>query len=138
MNHFLRKLGLLPPVEKINLDTASSLTWHQVQSLLRSTFQRRGYSVASVDGNQLPVDMVLEKEGRRVFLGCHHWQVWDVPDRAVHELAGYASGAGAHHAVMLTSGRFSDDARSYAARRGLVLVDGPHLKSFVAGGSSRS
>ena len=138
MNHFLQKLGIRTPIEKINLDRASSLSWPQVQSLLRSTFQRRGYTVESVPGNRVPVDMVLEKEGKRVFLGCHHWQVWDVPDRAVHELAGYASGAGAHHAVMVTSGRFSADARSYAAKRGLELVDGSHLKSFVAGSPSRS
>lgn len=138
VNHFLQKLGILPPNEKVNLDRASSLTWSQVQRLLRSTYQLRGYTVESVVENHVPVDMVLEKEGKRVFLGCHHWQVWDVPDRAVHELAGYASGAGADHAVMVTSGRFSAGARSYAAARGLELVDGLQLKTFVAGSPSRS
>ena len=139
MNNFLRKMGLSAPVEeKLNLDRASSLTWSQVQNLLRSTFQRRGYTVEAVANNQAPVDMVLQKGGEKVFLECRHWQVWEVPDKAVHELAGYASGAGAHHAVMVTSGHFSADARNYAEQRGVELVDGSHLKNFVAGTPSRS
>jgi restriction system protein len=139
MNHFLQRLGLVPAVEeKINLDRASSLTWSQVKNLLRSTYQRRGYSVESVPGDRAPVDMVMHKEGRKIFLEFRHWQVWEVPDKAVHELAGYASGAGADHAVMVTSGHFSENARNYAAQRGVELVDGAHLKNFVAGTPSRS
>ena len=139
MNRFLQSLGIVPPIqEKLNLDRAGSLSWSQVQGLLRSTFQRRGYSVQAVGGNHAPVDMVLQKGGETVFLGCHHWQVWEVPDKAVHELAGYASGAGAHHAVMVTSGHFSANARTYAAQQGVELVDGSHLKNFVAGTPSRS
>jgi restriction system protein len=138
MNQFLKRLGLVPAVEEsINLDSASALTWSQVQNLLRSTYQRRGYSVESVPG-QAPVDMVLQKGGEKVFLECRHWQVWEVPDKAVHELAGYASGAGADHAVMFTSGHFSSDACDYAAQRGVELVDGAHLKTFVTGTPSRS
>ncbi|MGI8610308.1 MAG: restriction endonuclease [Candidatus Dormibacteria bacterium] len=134
MNRFLERLGLVPTTaEKLNLDRASTLTWSQVQTLLRSTFQRRGYTVAAVAGNDAPADMVLQKGSEKVFLGCRHWQVWEVPDKAVHELAGYASGAGAHHAVMFTSGHFSASARTFAAERGLELVDGSHLKNFVAG-----
>ncbi|HEV1997413.1 MAG TPA: restriction endonuclease [Candidatus Dormibacteraeota bacterium] len=139
MNRFLQRLGIIPTIEeKLNLDRASSLTWSQVHHLLRSTFQRRGYSVEAVGSSHAPVDMVLQKGGEKVFLGCHHWQVWEVPDKAVHELAGYASGAGAHHAVMVTSGQFSANARTYAAQRGVELVDGSHLKNFVAGTPSRS
>ncbi|GAC1333882.1 MAG: hypothetical protein NVSMB17_14830 [Candidatus Dormibacteria bacterium] len=116
----------------IDLERASSLTWPQVQGLLRATFRRRGYTVADVSGDSTPVDMVMERGGERVFLDCRHWQVWDVPDRAVHELAGYASGAGVKRAVIVTTGRFSAEARQFAAVRGVELVDGKHLTEYVA------
>ncbi len=139
MNDFLRKLGIGAPIEeKLNLDRAGSLTWSQVQRLLRSTFQRRGYTVEAVAGTHSAVDMVLQKGDEKVFLGCRHWQVWEVPDKAVRDLAGCASGAGAHHSVMFTSGRFSAAARSFAAERGVELVDGSHLRNFVAGSPAPS
>jgi restriction system protein len=133
MSNFLKRLGQrADPDRKLDLERASTLTWSQVQSLLRATFRRRGYTVEDVSRDQSPVDMVLQKGDERVFLECHHWQVWEVPDRAVHELAGYASGAGVDHAVMVTSGRFSEDARAFAAGRGLELIDGVHLTDYVA------
>lgn len=133
MNNFLNRLGLRPQVdEHISLDRASTLTWSQVQSLLRVTFRRRGYTVENVPHDQTPVDMVLEKGGERIFLECRHWQVWEVPDKAVHELAGYASGAGTGSALMITTGRFSDEAREFAAGHGVELVDGSRLTDYVA------
>lgn len=129
-----RKMGLGPHLdEKIDLDRASSLTWTQVQGLVRTAYQRRGYSVESVTSGNVPVDMVLRRQDERVFLECRHWQVWEVPDKAVHEIAGYSSGAGADRAIMVTSGRFSDQAKAYAARRGMELVDGSGLSNLVTG-----
>jgi restriction system protein len=129
-----RKMGLRAHVgEKIDLDRAGHLTWGQVQGLVRTAYERRGYTVQSVNSAGVPVDMVLRKGDERVFLGFRHWQVWEVPDKAVHEIAGYSSGAGADRAIMVTSGRFSEHAQAYAATRGMELVDGASLSQLVAG-----
>ena len=131
--NLLRRLGLGPRSdEHIDLERATNLSWSQVQNLLRATFSRRGYTVADVSRDATPVDLVLEREGERVFLDCRHWKVWDVPDRAVHELAGYASGAGVEHSVMVTTGHFSPEARQFAAERGVELVDGAGLPDYIA------
>ena len=133
MNRFLSKLRLRDNTEEpIDIERAASLSWSQVQQLMRTTFQRRGYTVAAMGGQQAPVDMVLQKGAERVFLECRHWGVWEVPEKAVHELAGYASGAGADHAIMITAGHFSDAAREYAKQRGVELVDGRTLPKLVA------
>lgn len=133
-----RRVGLRPHVgEKIDLDRAGHLTWAQVQGLVRTAYQRRGYSVESVSSAGVPVDMVLRKGDERVFLGFRHWQVWEVPDKAVHEIAGYSSGAGADRAIMVTSGRFSEQAKAYAAGRGMELVDGSSLSQLVTGTPSQ-
>jgi restriction system protein len=140
MQDLFRKLGLRPHDhhETINLDRATHMSWGEVQSLVRTSYQRQGYVVESAARSQAPVDMVLTRGDDRVFLECRHWGVWQVPDKAVHELAGYASGAGADHAIMITTGRFSDQARAYAATRGMELVDGGSLPALVAGSPSRS
>jgi restriction system protein len=125
-------MGLRAHVEeRIDLDRAGHLTWAQVRGLVRTAYERRGYIVQSVTSADIPVDMVLRKGDERVFLGFRHWQVWEVPDKAVHEIAGYSSGAGADRAIMVTSGRFSDQARAYAAGRGMELVDGSGLSNLV-------
>jgi restriction system protein len=134
-----RKMGLRPHVEeKINLDRASTLTWAQVQSLVRTAYERRGYTVESMPRGDSPVDMLLRKGDERVFLECRHWQVWEVPDKVVHEVAGYSTGAGANRAIMVTSGHFTDHAQAYAARRGMELVDGSSLGHLVTDSPSRS
>ena len=133
MNQFLKRLGMGPKTETtVDLNRANVLSWTQVQNLVRSTFRRRGYSVADVSRDATPVDMVLERDGERVFVDCRHWQVWDVPDRAVHELAGYASGAGVDHSVIVTTGHFSEHARQFAAERGVELIDGSGLTEYLA------
>jgi len=106
MDQFLRRFRRGPGDDAdLDLERASSFTWPQVRGLLRATFRRRGYTVADVSGDSTPVDLVMERSGERVFLDCRHWQVWEVPDRAVHELAGYASGAGnGHHGPVQRSG----------------------------------
>jgi restriction system protein len=137
--NLFRKMGLRPHVEEnIDLDRAGSLTWAQVQTLVRTAYERRGYTVESLPRHNVPVDMVLRKGDERVFLECRHWQVWEVPDRAVHEVAGYSSGAGADHAIMVTSGRFTQHAQAYAAHRGMELVDGSALTHLVTNSPSRS
>jgi restriction system protein len=134
MQDLFRKLGLRPRVDqKIDLDKATHLTWGQVQSLMRDTYQRQGYVVETASDRRTPVDLVLTRGGDRIFVEFRHWQVWEVPDKAVHDLAGYASGAGVDHSIMVTTGRFSDHARGYASSRGLELVDGGSLRALVAG-----
>jgi restriction system protein len=95
-------------------------------------YHRKGYSVFPNNDEKVPVDFVLRRGEEKVFVQCRRWNVWEVADRAVHELVGYATGAGAVRATMLTTGRFSDAARTFARPRGLELVDGAGLREFLA------
>lgn len=120
---------------ELDRDNVNALSWREVQHLVADAFRRRGYGVQRFAGREAPVDLVLQKDGERTFVSCKQWKVWEVGDRPLAELYGYMSGAGAHHAVMLTTGTFTDKARTFAARHNLslVLIDGPGILDLVQG-----
>lgn len=108
------------------------MAWKDVVRLVSQIYQRAGYAVSPTTDDVGPVDFVLRRGDEKVLLQCRHWSVWKVPDRAVHELAGYRSGSGVTRACMLTTGAFSDEARVFASLRGLELIDGAGLQELVA------
>lgn len=120
---------------ELDRDNVHALSWRQVQHLVADAFRRRGYGVRPFSVGEAPVDMVLHKDGETTFVSCKHWKVWEVGDRPLAELYGYMSGAGAHRALMLTTGGFTDNARTFAARHNLslVLIDGPGIFELVQG-----
>jgi restriction endonuclease Mrr len=114
-------------------DNVHELSWREVQHLVASAFRRRGYGVRPFAVGQAPVDLVLQKDGESIFVSCRHWKVWEVGDRPLAELYGYMTGAGAHRAMMLTTGKFTDKAQFFAARHNLslALIDGPGIFHLI-------
>jgi restriction system protein len=113
-------------------DHLEGLGWRDVERLIARLFHRDGFSVMPVNERQGPVDFLVERGEEKVFVQCRNWNVWEVPDRAVRELAGYMSGAGASRGYMLSTGEFSAEARAYADERGLQLVGGSELPELLA------
>jgi len=129
-----RKLSRLQESEPIELDpeTASHLSWNQVQHLLGGAFRRRGYGVRP-GPSDAPVDFILEKNGERTVVSCKQWKVWEVGESPLRELYGYTTGIGAKRAVMVSTGRFSARAIDFADRHNLRLIDGRGLSDLVHG-----
>jgi restriction system protein len=119
-----------PP--KTPSELLAGLGWKDVERLVARIFHRDGFSVMPVNERLGPVDFIIERGAEKVFVQCRNWNVWEVPDRAVRELTGYMSGAGATRGYMLTTGQFTDEAHSHAATKGLELVDGDRLPELLA------
>ena len=107
------------------------LGWKDVERLVARIFHRDGFTVIPISERLGPVDFLVERGTEKVFVQCRNWNVWEVPDRAVRELAGYMSGAGATRGYLLTTGQFTDEARSFARTKGLELVDGANLPELL-------
>lgn len=129
-----RKLARLQTTQPIELDpeTASHLSWRQVQNLVGDAFRRRGYGVRP-GSTGAPVDFILDKDGERTVVNCKHWKVWEVGESPLREFYGYTTGIGAKRAVMVTTGRFSKRACDFADRHNLRLIDGGGLSDLVDG-----
>ncbi|HEV3234384.1 MAG TPA: restriction endonuclease [Candidatus Dormibacteraeota bacterium] len=117
---------------KAGAQPLEGLGWKDVERLVARLFHRDGFSVIPVSERLGPVDFIIERGAEKVFVQCRNWNVWEVSDRAVRELTGYMSGAGATRGFMLTTGQFTDEAHSHAATKGLELVDGARLPHLLA------
>lgn len=116
-----------------NLDAIRSLSWSQFEDYVGEAFRRQGYSVERTgdpagDGG---VDLVLHKDGMATFVQCKHWKAWKVGVKPIRELLGVVSAQGAQAAVMVTSGRFTAEAETFAKANRIRLIDGDALATLV-------
>jgi restriction system protein len=107
----------------------AGLSWQQFEVAVGEAFRSRGFSVeprggASADGG---IDLVLTKGRERFLVQCKHWRANKVGVSVVRELYGAMAAEGAVGGFVVTSGRFTDEARRFAAGREIELLDGEKL-----------
>lgn len=117
-----------------NIDTIRALSWQQFEMLLAEWFRRQGYAVEQTpDGPDGGVDLILHKDGRESIVQAKHWKAQRVGVARVRELNGVRAARGADQAILITSGRFTPDARAFAERSGVTLIDGAALTPAILG-----
>ena len=114
-------------------DSLQGISWQEFEQLVGEAFRRQGYGVtetggASADGG---VDLVLSKDGEKVLVQCKQWRAFKVGVGVVRELYGVMAAQGASSGIVVTSGRFTDEAVAFAEGRNVRLVDGPKLRSLL-------
>jgi restriction system protein len=120
------------PTAAVVPEALEGLAWKDVERLIVRVYHRDGFFVAPVSDDRSPIDFIVQRGDERLFVQCRNWNVWEVPDRAVRELAGYMSGAGVTRGFMLTTGQYTDQSRAFASDTGLELVDGADLPQLLA------
>jgi restriction system protein len=74
---------------------------------------------------------VLTKGGEKFFVQCKQWKAFKVGVDVVRELYGVMAAKGATGGFVVTSGRFTDDAKAFADGRNVQLVDGTKLFAMI-------
>lgn len=114
--------------------------WKEFELLVGEAFRQQGYTVREIGGGGPDggVDLVLEKGRETSLVQCKQWKATQVGVQAVRELFGVMAARGATGAFVVTSGRFTADAREFAEGRNITLVDGGKLFGLIqqAKGSS--
>lgn len=115
------------------IDDIRSLSWRQFEAIAGEAFRRRGYAVLenATDGADGGIDLVLRKDGEKFCVQCKQWKARTVGVKPVRELAGVISAADAAGGFFVTAGTYTDEARSFAKRAGIELIDGPALERMV-------
>lgn len=108
--------------------------------LVGEAFRRRGFRVdetggAGPDGG---VDLVLKKGAETFLVQCKQWRALKVGVDVVRQLYGVMAARGAAGGFVVTSGRFTDEARRFAEGRNLRLVDGEALMKLIGAVTPRS
>ncbi|MEN1928438.1 restriction endonuclease [Luteimonas sp. MJ250] len=136
-------MGLKRVRERRN-DALAGEDWARVERLLADYYRGQSYAVehcgtggraARFDGG---VDLRLRRDGETILVQCKHWNAYQVPHNAVHQLLGIMVNEQATGAIVVTSGEFTRAAIEAATRHGHVqLVDGDDLRRMLGAGFNR-
>ncbi len=114
-------------------DALDGISWQEFEMLVGEAFRLQEYQVletggAGADGG---VDLVLRKGGEKFLVQCKQWKAFTVGVTIVRELYGVMAANGAAGGFVVTSGRFTDEAKSFALGRNVNLIDGPALLKLI-------
>ncbi len=118
-------------------DALDGMSWREFEMLVGEGFRLQGYQVVETGGGGADggVDLVLTRPGmsggEKFLVQCKQWRALKVGVDVVRELYGVMAARGATGGFVVTSGRFTDDAISFASGRNVTLVDGPKLLGLI-------
>lgn len=120
--------------KQTGIDSIRSLSWRDFEHLISEYYRRKGFLAEVVgrpsgDGG---VDILLTGRGERVLVQCKQWKAFKVPVQPVRELLGVVVSQGANRGILVTSGRYTAEARQFGDQnRMLELVDGEQLENMI-------
>ena len=114
-------------------DALDGISWQEFEILVGEAFRLQGYQVAETGGAGPDggVDLVLRKGGEKFLVQCKQWKAFTVGGTIVRELYGVMAANGAAGGFVVTSGRFTDDAKAFGQGRNVTLIDGPALLKMI-------
>ncbi len=109
------------------------MSWREFELLVGEAFRLQGFRVAEIGGGGPDggVDLILSKGNERFLVQCKQWKAFKVGVDVVRELYGVMAAKGAAGGFVVTSGRFTDDAKAFADGRNVQLVDGTKLLAMI-------
>jgi restriction system protein len=110
------------------------MSWEAFEALLGEAYRRQGYRVVEtgMGGADGGIDLALIRDGARTLVQCKHWKAGKVGVTVVRELLGVMTAEKAAAGIVVTSGRFTEEAQRFARTSGIELVDGAALRSMLA------
>ncbi len=119
--------------EKQNgIDSIRSISWKEFEDLVAEAYRRKGYMVTETAfGADGGVDIILKKGIEKILVQCKQWKMQKVGVKVVRELYGVVIAEGASEGVVISSGIFTQEARTFAAGKPLELIDGAGLLKMI-------
>lgn len=109
------------------------MSWREFEMLVGEAFRLEGFHVAETGsgGADGGVDLVLTRNRESFLVQCKQWKAFKVGVDVVRELYGVMAARGVAGGFVVTSGRFTDAAKSFADGRNVKLVDGTRLTAML-------
>lgn len=110
------------------------MSWREFEMLVGETFRLRGFQVVETGGAgaESGVDLVLRRDKETRLVQCKQWRATKVGVDVVRQLYGVIAARGAAGGYVVTSGRFTDQARRFAEGRNVALIEGDELAKMLA------
>lgn len=103
------------------------LEWRRFEELCAAYFETLGFRVG--------VDMSLYEQGAEsasILVQCRPWNAYRVGIKPVRELRGAMTSGNVAEGVLVTSGKFTQEARDFAGKEKISLIDGADLLGKIA------
>jgi restriction system protein len=115
------------------IESLRTITWRVFEELVGEVYRRKGYSVTEYGGGGPDggVDLVLKKGGERIFVQCKHWKM-DVGVKIARELYGVMTAEHATGGIIISSGKFTQEAIDFIKGKPLEMVDGAKLSEMIS------
>lgn len=116
-----------------NAEVLDGMRWAEFEMLVGESFRMGGYQVAETGGGGPDggIDLVLRKGQEKLFVQCKQWKAYKVGVSTVRELYGVMAARGASGGFVVTSGRFTADAKAFAQGRNIELIEGDALLAMI-------
>ncbi|MAX91013.1 MAG: restriction endonuclease [Pseudomonas sp.] len=113
--------------------TLESISWREFELLVGEAFRRKGFTVQETGqgGADGGIDLMLLKEGEKFLVQCKQWRRHLVQVNVVRELFGVMAAEGAKGGFVVISGRFTEDAKTFAQGKNLQLIEGAELNDMI-------
>lgn len=136
MSFFRRKQRAALVTDVAQAQSANALdgmSWREFEMLVGEAYRLQGYRVTETGGGGADggIDLALTKGSEKFLVQCKQWKAYKVGVDVVRELYGVMAAKGATGGFVVTSGRFTDDAKAFADGRNVQLVDGPKLFALI-------
>ncbi|HAC34496.1 MAG TPA: restriction endonuclease [Gammaproteobacteria bacterium] len=123
VNQVIRRIQF-DRVAATGMRVVADLSWADFERMVGEGFRRQGYSVIDTpQGADGGIDLILHREGEEYLVQCKHWRANSVGVAVVRELHGVMASRGSIGGFVVTSGRFSRPAKTYAEGRNIELID---------------
>ncbi len=128
----LRKGKLLE--RQTGIGTLRTISWQEFEELVGEAYRRKGYMVTETGGGGADggVDLILKRGGENLLVQCKHWKMEKVGVKVVRELYGVVTAEGATGGIVISSGKFTQEARDFARGKPLELIDGSELLNLIS------
>jgi restriction system protein len=116
------------------IQSIRQLPWREFERLVAEAYRRKGYIAEVVGANSADggMDIRLTRSDQKVLVQCKQWLAYTVGVTIVRELLGVVTAEKATCGIVVTSGKFTKDARSFAQTCDKIqLVDGPQLVALI-------
>jgi restriction system protein len=112
------------------------LEWRRVEELSAAYFEELGFRTGLThDRADGAVDISLYAAGADTactLVHCKAWAAYPIGMKPLHELRAAMTSANVAEGVMVAAGRFTPEARGYAAKENIELIDGAALLEKLA------
>jgi len=112
------------------------LEWRRFETVCAAYFEALGFKAnhagVAADGSVAMTLYAHGSEGASIIVQCRPWSAYRVGIKPVRALHSAMAGAKVAEGVLVTSGKFTQEARDFAGKEKISLIDGAELVAKIA------